>query len=847
MRHPLRRALPLLALLAVAGAPLAAMTLVMPADGVLADQAALVVEATVTATAPAPAGAATDSTLRVERLVKGVLPGGELVLRTPGGETAGGMVLHVDGSPELPVGSRALLFLVPRRDGTWGALHLAAGVFHERREVGRRLALRDLEQVQVLDTTGEPAAGDRARDLDKFARWVGDRASGVRRQADYFVEGGSAGAGPMIEKFGYLGGTKQRWTEFDAAQDVDWRSHVAGQPGQADGGVQAFKNALAAWNNDSDTNIRYRYAGTTTVSRGIGPGNNVYDGLNTIIFEDPNDQADGTFTCSSPGNGSGTLAIGGTWTDSSDPSPLKIYNADIVINDGAGCWFITAKRAEQVYGHELGHTLGLGHSSVSGALMRATAYADDRGAALAADDREAIFSLYPAAGAGKPAAPSNLVATAQSASSILLSWTDNSSNETTFRLDRAGGGAFAILATIPANTTSYQVLGLDPNSLYTFRVRAQNASGNSAFSNQASATTLSQSGPPAAPSLLTAVLGQGNDVQLAWRDNSANEGGFRVERSSPATGWTLLATLAPNTQGLLVADGGPDTPYSFRVRANGPGASGNSAFSNVASVTTPGSPGPGCTAGAATLCLGAGGRFRVEADWRADFGTGFGDAGAVPLTGETGMFHFFGSDNIELIVKVLDGGPLNQRYWVFYGALSNVEYWVTVTDTSTGARKTYHNEPDSECGSADTGAFAAPSLASTGAFALEAQEVASPVADAAAAPCAPGALCLLGGRFEVTASWKSGGQGAATAVPLAGDTSGLFWFFGPSNIELVVKAIDGRPVNGRYWFFYGALSDVEYDIHVRDTVTGVEKTYHHAYAPGATTLCGDQDTDAFLP
>ena len=46
MRHPLRRALPLLALLAVAGAPLAAMTLVMPADGVLADQAALVVEAT---------------------------------------------------------------------------------------------------------------------------------------------------------------------------------------------------------------------------------------------------------------------------------------------------------------------------------------------------------------------------------------------------------------------------------------------------------------------------------------------------------------------------------------------------------------------------------------------------------------------------------------------------------------------------------------------------------------------------------------------------------------------------------------------------------------------------------
>lgn len=842
MRHPFRRTLPLLALLAVAGAPLAAMTLVMPSDALLTDQAALVVEATVTAMAPAPGGGATDATLRVERLVKGVLPGGELVLRTPGGEAPNGMRLHVWGSPRVPAGSRALLFLVPRKDGTWGALHLAAGVFHEQREVGRRLALRDLAEVQVLDTRGGPAESDRARDLDKFARWVGDRASGVRRQADYFVEGGSAGPGPMIEKFAYLGGIKQRWTEFDAATNVDWRTHVVGQPGQADGGVQAFKDAIAAWNDDADTNIRYRYAGTTTNAVGFTS----FNGLHAILFEDPNDEADGTFTCFSPGSGSGTLAIGGTWTDSSDPVPLKIYGADIIVNDGAGCWFTTRERAEQVYGHELGHTLGLGHSSVSGALMRATAYPDDRGAALAADDRAAIFSLYPAAGAGKPAAPSNLVATAQSASSILLGWTDNSSNETVFRVERKiGTGAFELLTTLPADTTSFQVISLNANTSYTFRVRAQNASGSSAFSNQASATTLAQGGPPAAPSQLTAVLGQGNAVQLSWQDESGNESGFRVERSSPATGWTLLATLAANTQALLVSDGAPDTPYSFRVRANGAGGSANSAFSNVASVTTPGAPGSGCTPGPETLCLGAGGRFRVDADWRAP-GTGFGDGGAVPLTAESGMFYFFQPDNIELIVKVLDGAGLNQKYWVFYGALSNVEYWVSVTDTLTGARRTYHNEPLSECGNADTGAFAAPSAAPlAGAFALEAQQPAAPVVDAAADPCAPGTLCLLEGRFEVTASWKSGGQGAATPVPLAGNTSGLFWFFAPSNIELVVKALDGRPLNGKYWFFYGALSDVEYDIRVRDTVTGVEKTYHHGYTPGI--LCGDQDTSAFAP
>ena len=848
MRHPLHRALPLLALLAVAALPLGAMTLVMPTDGTLTDQAALVVEATVTARRNAPAGAATDSTLRVERLVKGVLPAGDLVLRTPGGEAAEGMVLHVHGAPELPVGSRALLFLVPRRDGTWGALHLAAGVFHERREVGRRLAVRDLAEVLVLDPTGAPAGREATRDLDAFGRWVADRAAGVRRAPDYFVEG-SIGPGTIFEKYTYLGGTRQRWFEFDAGQNVDWRVHQSGQPGQADGGVQAFKNGITAWNDDAGTNIRYRYAGRTTDSSGIGPGAGVYDELNTIIFEDPNDQADGSFTCSSPGNGSGVLAIGGTWTDSSDPIPLRIYNADIVINDGAGCWFNTLKRAEQVYGHELGHTLGLGHSTVFGALMRATAYPDERGATLGDDDRAAIFTLYPDPDAvTAPAAPSNLVAAPQSSSSILLTWTDHATNETTFRVERKiGNGAFSLLTSLPANTTSFQALSLSPSTLYTFRVRAQNGGGSSAFSNQASATTPAQNAPPAPPSQLLATLGQGNDVLLTWLDNSIGEAGFRVERSSPATGWTLLATLSPNTQGLTVTGGTADTPYSFRVRANGAAGAGSSPFSNVASVTTPGAPTAGCTAGPGVLCLGAGGRFRVQADWRAPgFGAGSGDGGAVPLTDRSGMFWFFQPENIELIVKVLDGF-VGER-WVFYGALSNVEYWVTVTDTATGAQRTYHNEQGSECGNADTAAFP-PEAAAVGAFTLDPALPLEPSTEAAAGPCAPGTLCLLDGRFEVTATWKTEVQGVATPVPLAGGTSGLFWFFNASNIELVVKALDGTVpgLNGRYWFFYGALSDVEYDIHVRDTVTGNEKTYHHAYTPGVVELCGDQDTNAFPP
>ncbi len=100
------------------------------------------------------------------------------------------------------------------------------------------------------------------------------------------------------------------------------------------------------------------------------------------------------------------------------------------------------------------------------------------------------------------------------------------------------------------------------------------------------------------------------------------------------------------------------------------------------------------------------------------------------------------------------------------------------------------------------------------------------------APCEPGprSLCVTEGRVQVEVEWhdpRSGDAGRGFVVPQAQlDDSGFFWFFDENNVELVVKVLDARPVNGHFWVFSGSLTNVERTITVTDTASGITNTYH---------------------
>src|SRR6266566_3047508 len=222
-----------------------------------------------------------------------------------------------------------------------------------------------------------------------------------------------------------------------------------------------------------------------------------------------------------------------------------------------------------------------------------------------------------ASAAAQPNAPSNTNAVAVSDSQVNVSWQDNSPNETGFEIHRSTNGpsgTFTLMATTAAGVTSRADAGLNPSTQYCYKVRAfKKADGHttySNFSNTACATTL----PPPAPnppSNTGAVAASDSQIAVSWQDNSPNETGFEVYRSTngPSGTFTPIAMTTAGVTSRVDTGLNSSTQYCYNVRAfiTANNVTTYSGFSNTACATTLPPPGLHVTAATTGVDLDADG------------------------------------------------------------------------------------------------------------------------------------------------------------------------------------------------------------------------------------------------
>jgi hypothetical protein len=168
------------------------------------------------------------------------------------------------------------------------------------------------------------------------------------------------------------------------------RMNVAGEPLAPTNGFDQVRQAFQAWSTVTNSTFHYQDGGFTDAQA------SQLDGVNTVSFRDPLGQMDPPVGCA------GVLAVGGFYYNSetrvvNGTTFSRIVDGGLVFNDGwDGCGFYEnfASFAE-VATHELGHVLGLGHSTDATATMYYRAHFDGRGAALRQDDFNGLRAIYP--------------------------------------------------------------------------------------------------------------------------------------------------------------------------------------------------------------------------------------------------------------------------------------------------------------------------------------------------------------------------------------------------------------------------------------------------------------------
>ena len=456
-----------------------------------------------------------------------------------------------------------------------------------------------------------------------------------------------------------------------------------------------------------------------------------------------------------------------------------------------------------------------------------------------------------------PDPPTELAATLLTSEVVVLTWLDRADDESGFEVHfREGTGGWEQVRSLPANVETATVEELAGGIEYEFVVLAVNRYGRTASEVVAIELSL------APPTHLDAVpLGE-TSARVVWRDNATVETGYEVQlrraaangadgdaddagdadgeggsdgEGGAATGWTAVATVGANSAAAVLEGLAPGASYRFRVAALG---QGGTALSGTARFTLAEPPLDGAntncvpTGNVATLADGYDVRMCVEMPSGAQV-----DASNYHLESTaSGLLYFFDRDNVEVLVKVLDGCAINGHRWVFIAPVTTLAFHLEVVERSTGNVFTHRNPRSVTAATvSDTTAFACDpaAAAATVATGLTVGAAGGAVADQefraadgsdagrvvlaasetpVCEPDGPGIELESGHRIDMCFATPDGGVLGANDWGLAPRSAALLHFFDRENAEVLVKVLDGCAVNGHHWVFAAPATDLAFHL-----------------------------------